>query len=1520
MKKIWFFRLVCVFIVLLLVVDLPFNNIYASDGEGGMGEYSGVDVTVWREAESWDRSLEKTTDLEWNIIYDLDCSDDYNTKTDILGPVGDYAEWDFTVFTPGEYHFYIRAWCKPLASNNVSLYWNGDFIGNQSFNQNQGQGDYKWYWKDFDTYNLSEGDGVLKIQDNTGALQNMKIDNILITNTDFDPNEELNGGINFKGEEGSYSHFIGFSQPSGEIVGLDYDFIKNVTYNLSQIVKNAYELDELHKGREFGSKGELNASEKIEDWMDDIGLFKLGLSYREQLESIYSKLFRDRLPTMKITNKLNVSYINITIYDKVNNTSTYITEGCIRPMWNWGIIAAVRDAFENLPDFENWLSEVLEFDLTDSYVYDCIFDQSCLTKNVALYNLTLKSRPTDFSWLYDVLFNNKENIQNNESIVNISTLFHFLLPELQEAHRFSFGTVNQSIAEQNFSWYTTEWQQSDRYDPNADFVYIAEDPNFNPNSIELYNNLTKLLELIEEIFPNFDAKKLMGKFLAIESYLFNATMPNFKGILYYDFNNDTYDMNYDYLNSHPMIYINGTKGSIINSNRNVYRVNYTINQNWIEDVESYNVIGQIYGTNPKKTVIVGCLYDSWWNQGTADSAIGIGIMLSIAKWFKENHMVPKYNIKFIAFSGEEYGLRGAYYYEKAHRDEDIIAFIDLNQLGFKQNSTWSNRILNLNVTINNDSIIPDILNITNRSNYEERINDNTVLNVVNFSKKKTSNYIAFYIAIIGNKRPFFNIVSFLKDTNWTLHHRDGNIHDAGDVMEYYYDDDVNVTTEMILNVTRYFAGETIFLRNDINLITIPYENNWYASDLLENLSGCLYVIKWDPDAQDYWIYLPGFPAFDFPLIPGNGYFVEMNNTSVLSFNGSSVTDDDVNVSLELGWNLIGWYNDSSIMASELVENLSGCLYVVKWDPVEQSFWIYVPGFPAFDFVVSKYMGLFVEINESGGYYGEGEQGNGSGPPVLPYPIYGRAFYRNQSNPVDTADVFIINLNTSECLNTSISANYSGCYIADLNELNQSWNSSDIIRIVINGTGNYSGWTGQKDIVLNTTIPGEHVPDIFLNPTNISLQMGWNLVTVPLNNSWNASDLVEIIIGCQSVSRWDAVNQTYRSYVAGGPSEFDFSIDDGIGYYVNVNQTSILSWSDSGSPITNASMSYETGWNLIGWYNDYSINASSLASDINNSDLLEPDQYVVSISKWNASNQTYHTYMVGSPPGSDFDIMKGMGIVVNISNSTGGGSGCNPGTPHTIWGYAYYLDSNIHADNANVIIHNKNTSEQIYTTVGESASGCYMQELGNLPSGWSNGDIIRVTIVSTDEDIYEDWEGIIEISANVSVGNQKTQDIILSGVDCVVIRYDNGSFESTVMLDNSTDEVLKTFIVDSEYLEQASSAKLWIYAKADGEDLENLSHKITVNNESKNSFLFDPIDTFGYSYCWQSFTIELDWLTSGSNTFSVVDAFTGDKENNLIIGVDTENDDDMSQWKESSGVLPPADECEGELTMVLELFF
>jgi hypothetical protein len=80
---------------------------------------------------------------------------------------------------------------------------------------------------------------------------------------------------------------------------------------------------------------------------------------------------------------------------------------------------------------------------------------------------------------------------------------------------------------------------------------------------------------------------------------------------------------------------------------------------------------------------------------------------------------------------------------------------------------------------------------------------------------------------------------------------------------------------------------------------------------------------------------------------------------------------DVNVSLKTGWNLIGWYHNQNTTASSIAENISGCLSVVKWNPVEQSYWLYLPGYPAFDFTVSCGMGLFVEVDQDSYWLGEG---------------------------------------------------------------------------------------------------------------------------------------------------------------------------------------------------------------------------------------------------------------------------------------------------------------------------------------------------------------------------------------------------------------------------------------------------------------------------------------------------------------------------------------------------------------------
>ncbi len=158
-----------------------------------------------------------------------------------------------------------------------------------------------------------------------------------------------------------------------------------------------------------------------------------------------------------------------------------------------------------------------------------------------------------------------------------------------------------------------------------------------------------------------------------------------------------------------------------------------------------------------------------------------------------------------------------------------------------------------------------------------------------------------------------------------------------------------------------------------------------------------------------------------------------------------------------------------------------------------------------------------------------------------------------------------------------------------------------------------------------------------NYYDISLTPNWNLVTIPAETNWWASDISDNLTGCTSISRWDAVNQTYQTYIVGGPPSFDFPIQDGCGYFVDMNQPDNLLI--SGLPIDNISIPLEIGWNLLGWYHNYDTTASSLSENITG---------CTTVSRWNASLQTYDTYIVGGPPSFDFTITCGMGLFVDVA--------------------------------------------------------------------------------------------------------------------------------------------------------------------------------------------------------------------------------------------------------------------------------
>ena len=87
-----------------------------------------------------------------------------------------------------------------------------------------------------------------------------------------------------------------------------------------------------------------------------------------------------------------------------------------------------------------------------------------------------------------------------------------------------------------------------------------------------------------------------------------------------------------------------------------------------EGTTSYNVIGEITGTDKKDEVIMlGGHLDSWHAAtGATDNAIGCAIMMEAARLLKATGVKPRRTIRVALWSGEEQGLLGSQAYVKEH--------------------------------------------------------------------------------------------------------------------------------------------------------------------------------------------------------------------------------------------------------------------------------------------------------------------------------------------------------------------------------------------------------------------------------------------------------------------------------------------------------------------------------------------------------------------------------------------------------------------------------------------------------------------------------------------------------------------------------------------------------------------------------------------------------------------------------------------------------------------------------------
>lgn len=98
----------------------------------------------------------------------------------------------------------------------------------------------------------------------------------------------------------------------------------------------------------------------------------------------------------------------------------------------------------------------------------------------------------------------------------------------------------------------------------------------------------------------------------------------------------------------------------------------------LDNVRSYNVIGEIIGSeHPERIITVGGHLDSWdVGEGAHDDGAGCVQSIEVIRAFKAAGIQPKNTIRAVLFMNEENGLKGGYAYAdsaKAKNETHILA-------------------------------------------------------------------------------------------------------------------------------------------------------------------------------------------------------------------------------------------------------------------------------------------------------------------------------------------------------------------------------------------------------------------------------------------------------------------------------------------------------------------------------------------------------------------------------------------------------------------------------------------------------------------------------------------------------------------------------------------------------------------------------------------------------------------------------------------------------------------------------
>jgi hypothetical protein len=650
-------------------------------------------------------------------------------------------------------------------------------------------------------------------------------------------------------------------------IGLDYDYMWNVTTYLSNAT-HKYNTSTIPKGRAFGSWGcEKYSQDYIYHLMKDIDKLNLSDVKLEKLKPITHIPFLTThyASMMDVTGyRLTIERDNYTLPRNVPR-SEYFPAACgvadketgeMTHNYSMRESDDVRVALHL--DNTSWpRNETLTGDYKN-VTCEQVNNADFICGEVALIDNTSDLPDDQTAYLFLVNETNDcekilDNITDASAVVLLdsgergndtlnASKYFFPIKKVNASNENLTNIIerlrnNENIFADNLNNYSTitfSYNLFNRYWPPFNFTVIYE------------------INTTTETFINLSWTKLYFDTIFIYSQNHNHDTRCYELICYSNKNDGTHYMamtnekwnkiytQFPYL---PVYYVNNSVGRFLDqwlgcSNNTVsgfINQTYYPGTNSTNGIDAYDIVGHInIPKSPNNSIVViSGRPDSWWGECPEDSGAGAGIVLGIAKYFKDNQITSKYNLTFLEDTGEEYGFRGAQYYSDNHSDENIILFIGADQLGMKQNGT------HLNFLFKNATTQDIVHAIVGETHYNER----TIYGPVTYATDDLHGiFDNFYKAInffdatdgsvwkrrdlpSGSNSPYPCDTIVMNKENWPSHHQTGLNFTEGDSLKNTNRSDLNISFELFWNITKYFCVNPNSWFNDVEFTAFDSLND-----------------------------------------------------------------------------------------------------------------------------------------------------------------------------------------------------------------------------------------------------------------------------------------------------------------------------------------------------------------------------------------------------------------------------------------------------------------------------------------------------------------------------------------------------------------------------------------------------------------------------------------------------------------------------------------------------------------------